>query len=233
MPTKPIHDIQSIIMDAERVLACAEQDQSDKAFASRAGHRELVQFANQIATLKESAGDTTLALHAQVEAGEHAASIRAPIAILLRDVRDDAKLAFAGKDALLRAFGVGASFNAASTSSIEAAGHALLRAQQEHPAEAAKIHFDTKTVHHLEDMLHALERADIAHVAAMNERHGRTTAIESLANAVAAKTAHIRLAAKRAFRADAARLDRYASTLPRHAVKHRSKHAQDPAPAVS
>ena len=55
------------------------------------------------------------------------------------------------------------------------------------------------------------------------------TALDSLAHAVLAEAAHVRFVARRVFRGDETKLAHYASTLPRHAVKPRSRHAPPPA----
>src|SRR5437660_1257305 len=103
MTTKPNHDAQSIATDAKRILSAARADVSDKRFAKYVTKHELDVFAANVAALESGEGARSVALHAQVAAGEHAAKGRAPIVRLLRDVRDDAKLRFPQELALQHA----------------------------------------------------------------------------------------------------------------------------------
>ena len=228
MTTKPTHNAQSIATDARRVLAVAQDDASDKAFAKYLTKHELDGFASNIAALEAGTGARSVALHTQVEAGVHAAKARAPLVQRLFDAREDAKLRFPGNVPLQHAFGVGAKIHAISTPSVSLGAHQLLAAIEAHPKEAATIGLDAKAVHVLEDMLHALEGADEAHVQATNDRHDSTTSTESLMHLVASETAHLRSIAHRVFHDDPAKLARYDRTLPRHAVTPRAKVAVPP-----
>jgi hypothetical protein len=223
-----MHDAQSIATDAQRVLAAAQADLSDKRFAKYVKKHELDVFAANIAGLTAGEGARSIKLHAQVAAGVHAAEVRAPIVRLLSDVREEAKLRFPKDVALQHAFGVGTKVNEASTSSVTHAAHQLLAAHEAHPKEAATVGVDAKVVHHLEDVLHALDGADLAHVQAASDRHDASTTTDSLAHLVTSETAHLRLVAHHVFKDDAAKLDRYARTLPRHEVKPRAKVATPP-----
>ena len=104
----------------------------------------------------------------------------------------------------------------------------VLASAHAHGKQAATLGLDTKGIHHLEDLLHALDGSDLAHVHTASNRHDNSVTTDSLAHAVAAEAAHIRLAARRVFRGDETNLARYARTLPRHEVIPR-KHAAAPA----
>jgi hypothetical protein len=103
----------------------------------------------------------------------------------------------------------------------------LLASAAEDPAAAAKAGLDKHAVHDLENLLHALEGADNAHVVAKAQRHDAATHTDSLAHVVSSEAAHIRFVARRFFHADAAHVEKYHSTLPRHAVAHRSRLAPE------
>lgn len=225
MTTKPHHDHASIATDAAHVVAQARRD--EKALAKYLGKHELDELASNIERLRADEGGQSAKLHAQVSAGVHAAEARAPIVAMLRDVRDDAVLLLTD-DAHKRAFGFGRKVNAASSEDVRSAAHEVLAAAEAHPKEAAAIHLDHKALHHLEDMLHALDGADAAHVESMHERHAGTASFDSLAHKVSAEVAHVRRIAQRVFRGDESKLAAYASTLPRHKVKPRQP---KPAPA--
>jgi hypothetical protein len=235
MTTRPKHDVASIATDASRVHDVALDDLDQKAFAARIDKHELAVLAANIAKLKLGAAAQTTKLTAQVAAGAHTAQIRAALAEVCRDVRDTAQLDLAAEDdaarSLQHAFGLGVTLNETSTSSVEHFGHLLLAAAQQHPTAAHRVHLDKQGMHHLSDLLHALEGADTAHVKTQAQRHTATTALDSLAHLVSAEAAHIRFVAKRVFRTDPDRLTRYASTLPRHQVQHRTRLAPEPAPA--
>jgi hypothetical protein len=228
MSTKPAHDTASIAADAERVLSAALEDVHDKAFAKRLARHELYAFKGDIASLKLGDGARTTKLENQVAAGVHAAKTRAPVVEFIRDVRDDAALELASDQALQYAFGGGLVINAGSTSSVEHAAHTVLAAVHDHPREAQRLHLDARGVQHLQDLIRALESADVAHVQTANARHTHTTATDSLSHVVSSEAAHIRRIAARIFSHDEGRLARYNSMLPRHKVEHRSKHSIPP-----
>jgi hypothetical protein len=229
MSTRPKNDSASTALDARRVLVLAREDSKNKQFSARVSKHELDVLDTKIAALESGAGARTARLTAQVAAGVQAAEARAAIVDVLQDVRDDAKIAFPDDHVLQHAFGVGTHPSSGSTSSVSHAAHQILAAVVEHPKEAAKIGLDAKGVHHLEELVHALEGSDVAHAKAQNARHDNTTATDALTHDVAASVAHIRLIARRVFRDDQAHLDRYATTLPRHAVVPRAEKATPPA----
>lgn len=233
MTTRPKNDPASIALDARRVLDAAREDEADASFRKRVSKHELDGFAANIAALEAADGARTTTLHAQVAAGAHAAKARASLLGFLHDVRDDAKLSFPSDAALLHAFGVGASVAASSSMEVRHLAEEVLATAAAHPKEAAAIGLDTKGVHHLEDLVHALDGADLAHVHTATGRHVSTTTSDSLAHVVSAEAAHVRLAARRVFRADEARLARYARTLPRHAIVARKPAAPPPAAPVA
>jgi hypothetical protein len=231
MPTKPKNDAASIAKDARQVLDAALQDQDVPAFKKRVGKHELDTLRGNIEALEAGEAARTTSLHAQVAAGVHAGKARAALFGFLQDVRDDAQLTFREDESLQHAFGVGATPAAASTSSVRHVAEEVLSAAHAHTKEAAAIGLDTKGIHHLEDLVHALDGAELAHVHTATTRHESTTTTDSLAHIVAAEAAHLRLAARRVFRGDEAKLTRYARTLPRHEVVPR-KHPTPPvAPA--
>jgi hypothetical protein len=230
MSTRPKNDPASIALDARRVLELAREDSKNKQFAARVSKHELDALDAKIEALESGSGARTARLHAQVAAGVQAAEARAAIVDVLQDVRDDAKISFPSDHALQHAFGVGAHPASGSTSSVLHAAHQILAAVEAHPKEAARIGLDGKGVHHLEELVHALEGSDFAHAKAQNARHDNATSTDALAHYVAAAVAHVRLIARRVFRDDQAHLDRYASALPRHAVVPRAEKATPPSP---
>ena len=70
-----------------------------------------------------------------------------------------------------RKFGYGRLLDASSVASVEGFAHALVAAAGEDPKDATKVHLDAKGIHHVEDMLHALEGADVAHEKTKANRH--------------------------------------------------------------
>jgi len=232
MPTKPKNDYRSIAIDARHALGSAREDISDVHFRKHISKRECDQLDANIVALEQSESAATTSLQLQVEAGVHAANARAGAISFLRDTRDDARIAFPNDPALQRAFGFGATPNIGSTSEVRHALDTILAAAHAHPTEAAKIGLDRAGIHLLEDLIHALDGADLAHVHTASARHTNSAHTDSLAHLVAAEAAHIRLAARRVFRNDATRLARYDRTLPRHEVVPRHPHVI-PAPAAS
>lgn len=229
MSTRPKHDAAAIATDAKRVLAAAREDVADKDFAKRITKSELDGFEANIVKLESGEGARSTTLHAQVSAGAHVAAARGALFHKIEDVRDDVKIDFPSDKALQHAFGVGAIVHPGTTSSVLHAAHDILAAVEAHPKEAAKIGLDGKGLHHFEDLVHAVDGSELAHVKAATARHDNTTATDSLAHAVAAEAAHVRLVARRVFRTDDKRLHRYDSTLPRHVITPRAKAAAAPA----
>jgi hypothetical protein len=235
MSTKPHHTYEAIARDAVRVHAVAVEDLHEREFARHCDRHELEAYRANIAKLETGSAARTHYLDAQLAAGVHVAQSCAALAELCRAVRDAAELEFFADakhrdEPLARAFGMGHPLDATSLTSVEVFAHALLAAAAAHPRDAAKAHLDRDGLHHLHDLLAAVEGTDIAHGRARAARHDASTALDSLAHLVAAETAHIRFVAKRVFRGNEAKLARYASTLPRHTVAHRTRHAPDPAP---
>jgi hypothetical protein len=229
-----MHGYEAIARDADMVLAQARADVHDKSFGAHVDAHELASFGANVEKLKAGAASRTNKLHEQVGAGVHVAETCAALAEVCRAVRDEGELhwladAKSRDESLARAFGWGRVLDASSVSSVEGFAHALLEAAKAHPKEAAKVHLDHHGVRHLEELVTSLEGADVAHVQTKANRHDATTALDSLAHLVVAETAHVRFVAKRVFRGDATKLARYASALPRHTPKHRTRHAPDPA----
>lgn len=222
MSTKPTNDVASIALDARRVLEAAREDAHDAEFRKRIGRHELDAFAQDLDALEAGDGARTTRLHAKVAAGAHVAEARASILHVASDVRDDVKLSFPEDAALQHAFGVGLSASASSTAEMRHLGHTLLDAASAHPEAAAKVGLDAHGVRDLEQLLEALDGADHAHVLATTARHDNSTATDSLAHKVAHEAAHLRLVARRVFKRDPSKLDRYKCTLPRRAVVHRA-----------
>jgi hypothetical protein len=222
MTTKPSSDIRSICLDARRILDAAREDLSNDEFKRRITATELDELAANVTSLEAGEGLRSTTLHTKVSAGVHAAKARAAILHLLADVRDDAKILFRDNEGMRHLFGVGAMISGASTREVRHIADTLLAAAASHPDEAAKVGLDANGVHALEDMVHALDGADLAHVHATTARHGNTVHVDSLAHAVSSEVAHLRLIARRVFRRDETRLGRYARTLPRHAVTPRA-----------
>ena len=233
MSTKPKHDTSSIIQDAEHVLAAAKEDEAQKEFRARITKHDLDLFEANLDALKSALGGRSHAALMRVKAGVHAAEARAALVDRLHDVRDDAKLAFPDDVELQHAFGAGAMLRGDSTREVEDLAHAILAAAHANPEAAKKLHLDGHGIHVLEDLLHALEGAELAHVRAASNRHEASTTADSLAHLVAATAAHVRLAARRVFRHDEAKLARYAPTLPRHEVKPRAPVAKPPPAAAT
>lgn len=234
MTTKPHHTYEAIATDAERLAAAAEADLGDKTFAKHVDAHELAHLRADAGRLKGGAASSTTKLHEQVGAGVHVAKACAALAETCRSIRDAAELEWLADaktqdETKARKFGYGRVLDASSVASVEGFAHALLASAAEDPKDAAKVHLDGKGVHHVEDMLHALVGADVTHAATKANRHDASTALDSLAHAVLAESAHVRFVARRVFRGDETKLSHYASTLPRHAVKPRSRHAPPPA----
>jgi hypothetical protein len=228
MSTRPKHDAASIATDAKRIAAVAREDLADKNFAKRVSKGELDGFDANIGSLESGEAARTTTLHAKVAAGTHVATARSALFHVIENVRDDVKLEFPTDTAMQHTFGVGAIVHAGTTSSVLHVAHELLAAAAAHAKEAAKVGLDAKGVHHLEDLVHAIEGTELAHVHAATARHDNAMATDSLAHLVAAEAAHLRLVARRVFRGDEAKLHRYATTLPRHEVVPRKKAAAAP-----
>lgn len=232
MPTRPKNDRRSIAIDARRVLDAAREDLNDTLLRKRVSKHECDVFEANIVALEQHEAGSTTSLQEHVEAGVHAAHARAATVVFLRDTRDDARITFPNDPALQHAFGFGATPDAGSTAAVRHTADTILAAAHAHPTEAAKIGLDRNGIHHLEDLIHALDGADLAHVHTASARHTNTVHTDSLAHLVAAEAAHIRLAARRVFRDDPTRLVRYDRTLPRHEVVPRHPHVM-PAPAAT
>jgi hypothetical protein len=232
MTTKPHHDVRSIAIDARRVLDAARSDLADKAFKKYATKSELDGLEANIVGLESGDGARSARLHAQVEAGVHTATARSALYSQLIDLRDDAKIHFADDLALQHAFGVGARFSAASTAEVRHMADVMIEAVHAHPKQAATLGFDAKGLHKLEDLIHAVDGADLAHVHAVTARHTTTTSTDSLAHLVSAEVAHLRLIARRVFRGNEDALSRYDRTLPRREVVPRTKPAAPTTPAA-
>ncbi len=232
MTTKPTHDTTSIAQDAIRLVETAREDLTNKAFAKFVSKRELDVLLANAEALARGVGGRTDVLAAQIGAGSHAADVRASLAEACRAIHAEADLVFEKSEPLRRAFGYGIALDESSTASVEHFAHALLASADAHHKEAAEVHLDKHGVHHLEDLLHALVGADVAHVKAKSKRHDHATELDSLAHLVTAGASHVRYVARRVLRHDEKALARYASTLPRHAIKPRSRHAPEPAPAA-
>lgn len=236
MTTRPHHTYEAIATDAERLAAAAEADLGDKQFAKHVDAHELAQLRADANKLKAGAASSTTKLQEQVGAGAHVAKACAALAETCRSIRDAAALEWLAEpkskdESKARKFGYGQVLDASSLASVEGFAHALLASAEADPKDGAKVHLDAKGIHHVEDMLHALVGADVMHAKAKANRHDASTALDSLAHAVLAETAHVRFVARRVFRGDETKLAHYASTLPRHTVKPRSRHAPTPIPA--
>ncbi|HEY1954708.1 MAG TPA: hypothetical protein VGH28_03835 [Polyangiaceae bacterium] len=228
MTTKPHHDALSIAQDATRVHDAAVKDLHDKTFGEHVSKSELQTFAANIALLQGGVGERVGHLSGQVAAGVHTAQARAAIGQLCRLVHAAAELAFENDHDKRKEFGLGLTLDESSTASMELYAHTLLAGAKKYPKDAAKAHLDAKGVRHLEDMLHALEGADIAHTNLKTGRHDASVALDSLAHVVSAEAARIRFVAKHAFVGDEKRLEPYANTLPRHEIAHRTRMAPPP-----
>jgi hypothetical protein len=236
MTTKPTHDYESISRDALHLAAVAEEDVHDKAFAEHVDKHEIDVFAANARKLKAGAAAQTNKLHEQVGAGVHVAVALAALATATRAIRNRAELLYLTNDesrdeTAAKSFGWGHTLDATSMSSVESLALAQIDAAKADPKKGAKVHLDTKGIHHLEAMLSAVEGTDIAHTKTRTNRHDATTAVQSLAHLVIAEASHLRFVAHRVYAGDESKLARYASTLPRHEVKHRSRHAPEPTPA--
>ena len=236
MSSRTSHETVSIARDAIQLIAEARKDLDDPRFSEHIDRHELdVQSANA-EKLKSGSAARTVHLDNQVAAGVHLLQVCAKLGSVCQHVRDEAELKFYADaktrdEDMAHAFGRGWVLDLTSVSSVEAFAHGLLEAAKNNPKQATKVHLDARGIHHVHDLLTALEGADIAHVQRRAQRHDATTALNSLAHLVSAESAHIRFVAKRVFRDDETRLAHYDSTLPRHPVKHRSRHAPaDPAP---
>ncbi|MFI5301226.1 MAG: hypothetical protein ACHREM_24340 [Polyangiales bacterium] len=232
MTTKPHSDIRSIAVDARRILDAARADLANASFKKYVSKSELDGFEANIVGLESGDGARTARLHSQVEAGVHAAQARAAVITLLSNIRDDVKIHFPDDHVLHRAFGVGARCSGASTAEVRHLADVIVESVHEHPKAAGAVGLDIKGLHKFEDLIHALDGADLAHVHAVTSRHQATTGTDSLAHLVSAEVAHLRLVARRVFRADEEKLARYDRTLPRHAVVPRSKAAAPSAPTA-
>jgi hypothetical protein len=228
MRTLQAHDAASIALDARRVLDASRAALHDPPFKARVTKHELDVFQANIEKVDAGDGARGTTLHAQVAAGAHTAVARAALITVFGDVRDDAKLAFPKDKPMQHAFGVGAHYSAASTSEVRHVAESLVAAAGQHKAEAKEIGLDTAAVHHLEDLMDALDGADIAHVHTVTNRHTNSTATDSQVHVVSAETAHLRLVAHRVYRNDEAKLAPFASTLPRRAVTPRTPTAPTP-----
>jgi hypothetical protein len=222
MTTKPHHDIRSLATDARRVLDAAQADVGDKSFAKYVDKPSLAALLHDVEALEAGVGGRAARHHGQVAAGAHTAQIRANIAGVVEHAREQAHLAFPSDTAMQHAFGVGARLVLSSTNAMADVADGLLASAAAHASEAKKVGLDAHGVHDLEAMLHALHGADLAHVHAETARHTTATTLDSLAHKVSAEVAWIRRAAHFAFAADQTRLDRYAHTLPRHAITPRA-----------
>jgi hypothetical protein len=231
MSSRPHHDLRSIALDARRILDAARGDVGKPAFKHYVSKHELDALEVNILALEAGDGARSVRLHALVGAGVHVSKARVALASVLVDVRDDAKILFSGDAALQHAFGVGATITSASTPTLRHVADAFVEAAHAHPKEAAKIGLAAKGLHALEDLIHAVDGADLAHVHAASNRHSETTQTDSLAHLVSAEVAHLRLVAHRVFRGDEEALARYDRTLPRHQVVPRTK-ATTPAPTT-
>ncbi len=229
MATAPHHDSASIAIDARRILDAGRAALHDAEFKKRVTKHELDGFEADIAKLEGGAGSRSTTLHAQVAAGVHAATARAALIVFFADARDDAKLAFPADKAMQHAFGVGVSPSPGSTTEVRHEAEVLLASAAAHKAEAKEVGLDAHGVHHLEDLVHALDGADLAHVHAATNRHTNATSTNSLAHAVSAEAAHVRLVARRVYRKEPDKLAPFARTLPRKAVTPRNA-PPDPTP---
>lgn len=232
MTTKPHHDALSIAQDATRVHDAAAADENDKVFGEHVSKAELATLATNIALLQKGVGERLGHLHSQVGAGVHVAQVRAAIGQVCRTVHAAAELAFEHDHDKRKEFGLGLVIDESSTSSIELYAHTLLAGAKKYPKDAPKVHLDAKGVRHLEEMLHALEGADVAHTHFKTGRHDASVALDALAHVVAAEAARIRFVAKHAFLGDDKRLEPYANTLPRHEIAHRTRLAPAPTPVA-
>jgi hypothetical protein len=230
MTTAPHHDVASICLDARRVLDAGRTALHDADFKKRVSKHELDVFQANIEKLEAGSGARSTSLHSQVAAGVHAATARAALIAFFADVRDDAKLAFPSDKAMQHAFGVGVSPSPGSTSEVRHEADVLLASAAAHKAEAKEVGLDTSGVHHLEDLVHALDGADLAHVHATTSRHSNTTATDSQAHLVSAEAAHLRLVARRVYRGQDGKLTPFARTLPRRAITPRQGDTPPPAP---
>jgi hypothetical protein len=222
MTTAPHTDTASITLDARRVVSAARAALRDGDFKKRVSKHEVDAFEANIEKLEAGDGSRSTTLHAQVAAGVHTATARAALISFFVDVRDDAKLEFANDKALQHAFGVGVSASPGSTSEVRHEAEVLLASAAAHKTEAKQVGLDTSGVHHMEDLVHALDGADLAHVHTVTSRHTNATATNSLAHLVSAETAHLRLVARRVYRNDEAKLAPFARTLPRKTVTPRN-----------
>ena len=228
MPTRPKNDPTSIATDGRHVHQLSNEDAADPNFKKRISAHERTVFGANIDLLAQSDADSKIFLHAQVEAGVHVAHARSRVVAMLKDIRDDAKLGLTDNAEIQHAFGLGANLHPTSTPQVRHLATEALRAAHKHPDAAAKVGLDTHGIHLLEDLIHALDGAELAHAHAISERHSNTVHLDSLAHLVSAEAAHIRLAARRVFREDPVRLARYDRTLPRHAVEHRTTEPTPP-----
>lgn len=223
MSTRPKNDPANIAKDARQVLHAAQEDAHHKEFSARVSKHELNAFAHDIEALESGNAARTTRLHAKVAAGVHVAEVRANILHVASDVRDDVKIHFPGEDALAHQFGVGFQESGGSTTEVRELAHTLIDAAHARPDVAKKVGLDAHGIHDLEHMIAAIDAAEHAHVLATTRRHDASTATDSLAHKVQHEAAHLRLIARRVFKTDASKLDRYKSTLPRHEVTPRKK----------
>jgi hypothetical protein len=223
MTTKPMRTYATIATDARRVHDAALSDQKVAAFRKRVSARELGELLANLEALENESGATTSLLHAQVASGVHEAKARAALALTLSDVRDDAKLAFRGNAPLQAAFGVGATIAGDSSRGLRHLAETVLATASKYPTEAARIGLDKPGLRHLGELVDALDGAGLEHARVRTDRHDAATSASALAHTVAAEVAHVRLAARRVFRGNEAKLAAYASIAPRHTPTPRAK----------
>jgi len=216
---RPHFTTATIVLEGNRIALAVEKDLPD--FKTRLASHELEAFKANVGLLAAGEGARTELLAFKVESGVHVAEARARIMHFATNVALDAHIVYKDEPAKQKEFGVGVHTSGGSTTEVRARAELLLAAAAKHPKDAAKVGLDHHGVHSLEELVHALDGADAAHVAATSQRHTETTHTDSLLHAVLAEIAHLRLIARRVFRDDPAKLEAYHSKLPRHEVIHR------------
>jgi hypothetical protein len=213
----------AIIEDARWEHDRAEELKRELFASKRIDQDYLTTLAGEIKAAEQLLGRVAAAQHDQTRAGARQLEVAGHLASVLRDIRDDFKIAFPHDPDQQKAAGLGLRFDAKNPRELLQDAAAVREMLAAHAGDARVAHVDAAHLHDLGTLAGALRDAMAAHGSLRADRHDASAELAGLVHLLAAQAAHIRLVAKRVFKDDPVKRDRFASRLPHHQVKHREK----------
>jgi hypothetical protein len=218
----------AIIADARWEYERAVEFKRELLASKRIDERYLQTLAGELATADELLAGVTAIGHERARAASRQAEVAEHLALVLHDIREDFKIAFPDDPLKQKAAGMGLRFDARRPQELLDEAAAVAQMLAAHADDARAAHIDAQHLHDLADFPQALRSAMAEHGTVGADRHDVSAQLAGLVHLLSAQAAHIRLVARRVFKHDPAKLARFASRIPHHAVQHRVKPSEPP-----